>query len=477
MRNTLPSELLELRQFLPDLVAEARRHVPYACALVTQRNGLQVIKSPGEEIVNPTPPDPGIRISVWDGMTWHSVATNRLDNRDHLLRLTRDLATSVTVKDGPVPDQEPELDRHFSSRCEQDPAMIDARTRQDLCARVYSGIRDRDPRLVMVRAICVTDREYRLFCNGPRLLSADSLRTLLFCVAIAVDDGKQVQNYDYKVGTGWEAISDIDESWLHKVADDTLANLDADRIEPGEYTCVLGPDIAGTLAHESFGHGCEVDTMMRGAARAMFYIGRRVGSDLVNITDFPGLPGRNGSIFFSDDGVVADEPIVLVRNGILQPTMMCDRYSYLMMKDRIPGLKQSASGRLESWSHPVYARMTNTYFEPRPKERGGMTGDEMLASTETGVLLEKLTSGMEDPLGWGVQLQVMRGREIKAGRLTDRRFYQIGVTGYVPDVLASVDAVGTELDLESAGMCGKGHKEWVRTATGGPWIRCRMKLG
>ncbi|MBM3323527.1 TldD/PmbA family protein, partial [candidate division WOR-3 bacterium] len=239
----------------------------------------------------------------------------------------------------------------------------------------------------------------------------------------------------------------------------------------------LDPNLAGTLAHESFGHGCELDTMMRGAARALHYVGRRVGSDLVNIIDLPGRPGGNGSVFFSDDGVVAEEPIVLVRDGILQPTMMCDRYSFLAMKGRLPGLRQSASGRLESWSHPIYARMTNTFFEPRPPELGGMTLDQMVADTDRGILLEQLISGMEDPLGWGVQLQIVRGREIEHGRLTGRLYYQLGATGYVPDVLASVDAVGTELNLESAGMCGKGHKEWVRNATGGPFIRCRMRLG
>ena len=106
-----------------------------------------------------------------------------------------------------------------------------------------------------------------------------------------------------------------------------------------------------------------------------------------------------------------------------------------------------------------------------------MTKDEMVASTDRGVLVERLTSGMEDPLGWGVQLQVMRGHEIRDGRLTGRLHYKLGVTGYVPDVLASVDAVGTGLDTDSAGMCGKGHKEWVRNASGGPWLRCRMKLG
>jgi TldD protein len=147
------------------------------------------------------------------------------------------------------------------------------------------------------------------------------------------------------------------------------------------------------------------------------------------------------------------------------------------MKDRLPGLKQSASGRLETWSHPIYARMTCTYFVPRPQEQGGKTLEEMVAATERGVLLDRLTSGMEDPLGWGVQLQVMNGHEVRAGKLTGRRHYKVGVTGYVPDVLSSVDMVGTGLSTESAGTCGKGHKEWVRNASGGPHIRCRMKLG
>ena len=473
----LPDELKELRQFLPDLVAETSRHVPYACALVTRNGGEFVVKSPHEEVVNPTPPNPGIRISAWDGATWHSVATNRLDDRDGLVKLARDLASSVKAKDGPKPEPGAEMDRHFRTAVEQEPGSVDSKTRQELCNRMYTAISERDRRVVMARVFCTTDLEYRLFCDDRRLLSSETVRTLLFGMAIGAEGGKQVQNYDFLYGPGWEAVARADDCWAHRLADDTVAALGAVPLEPGEYTCVLDPDIAGTLAHESFGHGCEIDTMMRGAARAAFYVGKRVGSDLVNIIDEPGRPGSNGTVFFSDDGVLAEEPVVLVKDGILQPTLMCDRYSYLMMKDRLPGLKQSASGRLESWSHPVYARMTCTYFEPRAKENGGMTKDEMIASTEKGVLLERLTSGMEDPLGWGVQLQVIHGHEIVGGKLTGRRHYKLGVTGYVPDVLQSVDAVGTELNTESAGMCGKGHKEWVRNASGGPYIRCRMKLG
>ncbi|MEO0081639.1 MAG: TldD/PmbA family protein [candidate division WOR-3 bacterium] len=477
MSQRLPEELENLRGFLPELVAEVRKKAPYASALVTQQGGVSVFKTKSEEKVMPILPDPGIRITAWDGATFHSVATNRLQDRWYLKNLARGLAASLSVKPGPVPDTGPSLDRHFRTQYEQDPLVIPTSERQELCGRLYEAISGRDKRIAMTQVVNRSLAEYRLFCDGPRLLSSEVVRTILFAVAIAADGTKQIQNYDKLSGPGWEALRPATDSWAHAMADETVACLAAVPLEPGEYHCILDPDVAGTLAHESFGHGCELDTMMRGAARALLFIGKRVGSDLVNIVDEPGRPGTNGSVFFSDDGVLAEEPVVLVKNGILQPTMMCDRYSYLLMKDRLPGLKQSASGRLETWSRPIYARMTCTYFLPRPKAEGGMTRDEMIATTDSGVLLQRMTSGMEDPLGWGVQLQVLHGLEIKSGQLTGRRHYQVGVTGYVPDVLASVDAVGTELDTTSAGTCGKGHKEWVRNASGGPYIRCRMKLG
>jgi TldD protein len=457
-------------------VAEAEKKVPYASALVTQSAGETVVKSPADERTNPVPPQPGIRISVWDGATFHSVATSRIENRDYLRRLTRELVETITVKDGPMPEPGPQMDKHFQSEFKEDPEQVTTQQRQDICRHAFDLLKDFDARIVAPRVICGYGREYRLFCNRSRLLSSDISNVGFYLVPMASDGGKQVMNFAGFNGTGHEATRVYDEK-IREVADLTVRYLSADKITPGEYRVILDPDITGTLAHESFGHGCEMDALMRGAARAALYVGRRVGSDLVNIVDFGGLPGRHGSIFFSDDGVLAEEPAVLVKDGILQPTLMTDLYSYLHMRDRVPGLKLSANGRLEAYDHPIYARMTNTYFLPLPKEKGGMTKDEMIADSGDAILVEQLTSGMEDPLGWGVQLQALRGREIKDGKLTGKLYYQFGMTGYVPDVLASIDGLTTDLDVSSGGYCGKGHKEVVRTATGGPFVRCRMKLG
>jgi TldD protein len=476
MSHNLPPALESLRAFLPELVAEAEKQVPYAAVLVTQSAGENVFKSPSDERANPAPPKPGIRISAWDGATFHSVATSWLDDREYLMRLTRELVEPIIVKEGPVPEPGPSLDKHFASEFKEDPAKVLTSERQEVCRHAFAVMARFDKRIIAPRVVYDYWREFRLFCSRNRLLSSDTSGVGFYVVPIASDGQRQVMNFAGFNGTGHEVTRVPDEK-IVEAADLAVRYLSADRITPGEYRVILDPDLAGTLAHESFGHGCEVDALMRGAARAALYVGRRVGSDLVNIVDFGGLPGRRGSIFFSDDGVLATEPAVLVKNGILQPTLMTDLYSYLHMRERLPGLTLSANGRLEAYDHPIYARMTNTYFLPLPKEQGGMSREEMIAGSGDAILVEQLTSGMEDPLGWGVQLQAIRGREIKAGKLTGRLFYQVGLTGYVPDVLSSVDGLTTELDVSSGGSCGKGHKEIVRVSSGGPYVRCRMKLG
>ncbi len=472
----LPSELKELRAFLPEIIDTAKERVPYAAALVTQADGVVVKKTKSDERVNPIPPRPGIKISAWDGATFHSVATSNIRDRDFLIRLTKELVDSITIKSNKVPEIGPTLDQHFESSFLKDPTKVAASTRQETVSHLFDYCTKFDKRIVQADTSIEFNQEYRLFCNGRRLLSSVVTRATLFTVIFAVSDNRQVLNYIFSTGSGHEAEHITDDD-LSEVCHQTLACLSADRIEPGEYRVILTPSIAGTLAHESFGHGCELDTAMRGAARASMYVGKRIGSDIVNIVDFGGYPNARGSIFFSDDGVLATEPAILVKKGILQPTMMTDLYSHTMMRDRLPDLKLSANGRLESWDHPIYARMTNTYFEPLSRERGGMTKQELIVDTDNGILIDKTLSGMEDPLGWGIQIQALLGQEIKNGKLTDRLFYQVGLTGYVPDVLMSIDGISTDFLMESVGTCGKGHKEYIPVADGGPYIRCRMKLG
>ncbi len=115
--------------------------------------------------------------------------------------------------------------------------------------------------------------------------------------------------------------------------------------------------------------------------------------------------------------------------------------------------------------------MSTTFFG-----RGETPVGDLFAQVEHGVYLEQWSSGMEDPQGWGIQVTCRFGHEIKHGKVAERMFAPIGISGYVPDVLQSVTAVGNDWNIDGGG-CGKGHKEWVPVSSGGPHLLLKARLG
>jgi TldD protein len=199
-------------------------------------------------------------------------------------------------------------------------------------------------------------------------------------------------------------------------------------------------------------------------ARAAHFIDKTVGSPLVNIMDDPSQAGGFGSYFFDDEGQLA-VPTQIVEAGTFRRGIT-DRYSATALQ-----IPRSANGRRQDYSRKAYARMSNTFFGP-----GTSTVDEMIAQVDHGIFLDKWSSGMEDPQGWGIQVTCRYGHEIKGGRITERVFAPIGITGYVPDVLQSITAASDTVLLD-AGNCGKGHKESVPVSSGGPHLLLTARLG
>ena len=37
--------------------------------------------------------------------------------------------------------------------------------------------------------------------------------------------------------------------------------------------------------------------------------------------------------------------------------------------------------------------------------------------------------------------------------------------------------LSSDRKTDGAGYCGKGHKEWVKTAQGGPYLKTKARLG
>ena len=244
-----------------------------------------------------------------------------------------------------------------------------------------------------------------------------------------------------------------------------LMILDAGKLEPGEYDVIFSPDVAGIIAHEAFGHGVETDMFVRGRALASDYLGKRVGSEKGGMKDGAKSVAHVASYFFDDEGTPAGDTVIIDK-GILKGGIS-DTLSAVIL-----GMPRTGNGRRESFDRKAYARMTNTFFTP-----GTDTLDEMIASTTHGYFIDRALSGMEDPKNWGIQVVALIGREIRDGSFTGAVVSPVVLTGCVPDVLSAVTAVSGKVDCSGSGYCGKGHKEYVKVSSGGPYMKMRMRLG
>lgn len=239
----------------------------------------------------------------------------------------------------------------------------------------------------------------------------------------------------------------------------------AERVVPGEYDVITSPEVTGLIAHEAFGHGVEMDMFVKGRALGADYIGKRVGSDKVTMHEGALCAEDVTSYAFDDEGTPAGD-VTEIDRGILKAGI-CDALSALRL-----GVKPTGNGKRENFSHKVYTRMTNTLFDS-----GTDTLEDMIASIDRGYLLEGMQSGMEDPKHWGIQCILDRGYEIINGKLTGKVVSPLVMTGYVPDLLGSVSMVSADRKVFGAGSCGKGHKEWVKVADGGPYLKAKVRLG
>ena len=319
--------------------------------------------------------------------------------------------------------------------------------------------------LVDVRLTAQTTHISKIFLTKNRNLRQTYVYSEAMVMPIAAKDGKMVVAPESLSGrVGPELFKELSGKLASavKTAEELLS---ADRLEPGEYDIIAAPDIAGLIAHEAFGHGVEMDMFVKGRALGADYIGKRVGSDLVTMHEGALCATNVTTYAFDDEGTLAGD-VVEIDRGILR-TGICDALSALRL-----GVQPTGNGKRQNCEHKVYTRMTNTVFDS-----GESTLEEMIASIDFGYLLEGTQSGMEDPKHWGIQCLVERGYEIRDGKLTGKVVAPVVMTGYVPELLGSISMLSRDRKVFGSGGCGKGYKEWVKVADGGPYLKAKARLG
>ncbi len=447
-------KIKEYKQFLKSIVEILETKAVYADAILIDKDDLSVSKDKDSVNVD-RKTDRGIKIRAFDGEQYIEYGTSSFDKQE-LTAKAQEIANNIVLKDKvKLTINTENLSTDFTCSPDIDAKSIPLADKIEFVKKLQTKIFDHDSSIINARVLYAEATEHKIFVNKYKQLYQKIDSCFVITVPfIQTKDGDVRYRYKSFFKEGYE-VTKIDPKQIEDLLDLALKLKTAKKIKPGKYLCILTPHLSGLLAHESFGHGMESDTVYKDRAKAKDYIGKKIAAENVSIIDNPSLTARNGSYFFDDEGMVA-KPTYLIKKGIVQDPIT-DSYSASRLN-----IKRSANGRMESFDHKTYARMSNTYFDA-----GTDDVDEMLASIKDGLYLHYSLGGMEDPKGWGVQIQGIVAETIKDGKLTGELFYELGMTGYLPTILNNIEKVGNILKVPGTGHCGKGHKEWVRVSEGG----------
>jgi TldD protein len=257
---------------------------------------------------------------------------------------------------------------------------------------------------------------------------------------------------------GWELIHELDLlAHAPRVAEESRELLSAPLCPSGETTLILGGEQMCLQIHESVGHAIELDRILGWEAAFagtswldLAQLGSlRYGSELMNITIDPSIPGALGSFGFDDEGTPAAKRYA-VRNGTWVGRARRSR----LRRDRRPGLRRKrARRRLRAAAHgqddQCGARTRSAYLgrDHREHRRRRVHGEQpvVVHRRQTAQLPVRLRDRIRGAAtaGWG-------------GCCVTRPY-----TGIGPRFWNSMDMLSNEIVAWGTPNCGKGQPTQV----------------
>ncbi len=340
--------------------------------------------------------------------------------------------------------------------------------KKDMCVRQCEVAMGRDERIANVRSRFGEYHGTIYYANseGARAFYEPILVGLgVSCVAKRGDvivDARDGYGGSFGL-SAFEEEGHTPEKMAENAADWAVEKLEAKPAPAGRFDALINSDLAGILAHESFGHLSEADFVAMGASPLTGRMGQKLGADIVTIID-EGVPKEGGYwIPFDDEGVPCSR-VEILKDGILS--------SYLHSRETAHRLKMSPTGnaRSQDYSFEPIVRMRNTYFKA-----GDWKLDEALKDLKRGIYAIDSAGGQTEFTG-DFLFKAVRGYWVEEGELK-YPLRDVALTGNILELLKNVEAICDDIEIRSGpfGGCGK----WDQRAfvgDGGPHIRIRNVL-
>jgi len=447
----------ELMQKIVDVL----RTTYYGDVRFERSYGLSIMKNKSREKVTTTS-SCGLCVRVISNNRWHYLGFDTIDEKK-ILDETKKLVRRVGNRKSRINIQEPwETDQEVKVRI--DPQSVELEEKVNTIKDVFKELMS-NKKIVNASVAMAHSSNETIFMNTEGSVLRQVLPFFKFLMTAVAKEGNRLEQDYYVLAKqgGYELFTSLDlQKEIKTTVNGAIDLLKAKVVRAGRQDIIVDPEIAGVIAHESFGHGLEADQVMRNRSYLSGLKGKKIVSELISIHDNGSLKGERGFFFFDDEGIKSSDTI-LVENGVLKQ-FMHDRQSSAFMNSLPTG-----NGRAQDFSRKVYVRMSNTYIQP-----GDWKRKELIEETKSGFYLMKAVIGMEDPLGGNLQILSHKAREIKNGEL-GTLYKGVGISGKVLKFLSNVDAVTDDFEIKGS-SCGKGHEDSVFVSTGGPYMRVRNAI-
>jgi TldD protein len=299
---------------------------------------------------------------------------------------------------------------------------------------------------------CLQWNKYLATSEGAMIDGYYSLFSL-HVMFIAEDAGRSEQRHFSIGGTGgWEWAEGTEAE--EKIVDDVKRTMDvvskAKSVDLGKTDVVVGPEVAGIIAHENCGHPSEGDRILgREAAQAgeSWYVDlkvgeSRIGAEALTIVDDPTMERNAGYYLYDDEGVRA-RPRYLIKEGVLNELLLNREFGQRF------GTGSTASARAIGYDREPIIRMANTYIAP-----GDHSAEELIEGVDRGVFMRNFTEWNIDDRRFQSKYVGSEAILIEKGELTDTYVRRPVLELTTAGLFGSVDACGKGFDADLA-TCGK----------------------
>ncbi len=322
--------------------------------------------------------------------------------------------------------------------------------------------RDFDERIVSTRTIYgeLTSEIFIANSLGTRVSYENSIPRVISIPTAKEGPNRQRIQQSISLRSGFEEMESKKAQNIGiEAATLAIELLSSKSAKGGVYDVVLDPALNGVVTHEAFGHATEADNWPAHSTVLEDKINEEVGPEYLSMSDDPTLGGMRGSTEYDWEGTKTKKRL-LVKGGVLTTLLHS-----LETASRL-GMEPNGAARAQSFMHGPVPRMSNTFMEPRDWDV-----DELIEDMKNGILLCSFNYGYTLSAKGQFMFQASHGYLIENGE-KGTMVRDVSLAGSILEVLAKVDAIGKDFELE-AGTCTKDGQS-VPTMTGGPHARIRQ---